>query len=188
MPISVETQDFLRLAEGANTLLFVDIEATGLRGDYNSILVTSGLPYRNTVPVSFRVGQPGNDKRVVKEVKEMLEAHDCWVTYYGKGFDIPMVNTRLLKWGYKPVEKRPHVDLYFTLKSNLLTARRSQAHLLEWLETPETKMTISADVWNQILHNFDATIETLVQRCESDVRGLRALYEKTKHIIVDIKR
>lgn len=188
MPISLETQDFLRLTEGANTLLFVDIEATGLRGDYNSILVVSALPYRNEKAVTMKVGQPGNDRKLVREAKEVLEDHDCWVTYYGKGFDLPMLNTRLLKWGLRPIEKRPHVDLYFTLKSNLLTARRSQAHLLEWLETPETKMTIGADVWNQVLHNFSAAIETLVQRCESDVRGLRGLYEKTKHIIVDIKR
>ena len=187
MPISVDTQVFLRLAEKAKTLVFFDIESTGLRGDYNSVLVVSVKPYKEK-PESFRVEQPGNDKRVVREAKERLEDADAWVGYYSKMFDIPMLNTRLLKWGYKPIGKRPHLDMYFTLRANLLTARRSQSHLLAWLNTPEQKMTVGADVWNEILHNFNPAMKTMVQRCESDCAGLEGLYEKTKHVVGEIKK
>lgn len=185
--MQVEVPVFLRLAEKAKTLLFVDIEATGLRGDYNSALVVSCKPY-DSPPESFSVLQPGNDKKLVREAKERLEQADCWVTYYGKGYDIPFLNTRLLKWGYLPIDKRPHIDMYFSLKANLLTARKSQAHLLEWLETPEQKLTVGASLWNDILHNFAPAMKTMIQRCESDAKGLEQLYRKTRHILREIKR
>mgnify|MGYP000075515246 FL=1 len=186
--MQIEAQDYLRLVEKANTLAFFDIEATGLRGDYNSILVGSIKPFLGK-PYSFVVKQPGNDNKVVRDLKDALEQYDCWVTYYGKGFDIPMLNTRLLKWGAKPVEKRHHLDMYFSLKSNLLTARKSQGHLLSWLAAPEQKMTVGADVWNEVIANPNGkAMKTMIERCESDVEGLQGLYERTKHVLRDIKR
>jgi uncharacterized protein YprB with RNaseH-like and TPR domain len=185
--MQLDTQDFLRLVEKSKTLCCWDTESTGLRGDYNSILCLSVKPFHDK-PTTFSIVQPGNDQKVVKEAKAMLESMDCWVTYYGKGFDIKMLNTRLLKWGLDPVEKRPHVDLYFTLKSHLLTGRRSQAHLLEWLETPEKKMSVGADMWNDVLRNPQKAIKTMIERCESDCQGLENLYDKTRHLINDVKR
>ena len=185
--MKIETETFLNLVEEAGTLGFVDIEATGLRGDYNSVLVVSVKPFGKK-PTSFAVKQPGNDQRVVREAKEAMEALDCWVTYYGKGFDIKMLNTRLLKWGYPPIEKRHHIDMYYSLKSALLTARRSQGHLLSWLGTDEQKMTVGADVWNQIISDTEKHMPTMIKRCESDVAGLEGLYIKTKHLIREITR
>ena len=185
--MQIDPQVFLRLAEGAKTLVFLDIEATGLRGDYNSVLVTSVKPFGQK-STSFTVLQPGNDQRIVRETKELLEAADAWVTYYGKGYDIPMLNTRLLKWGLRPIDKRPHVDMYYALKYNLLTARRSQGHLLEWLETPEEKMSVSASVWSDVLMDPERNLRILRTRCESDTAGLEALYRRTCHLLRDIKR
>lgn len=185
--LELDPQIFLRLVEKAGTLGFVDIEATGLKGDYNSVLVVSIKPFGKKA-TSYCIKQAGNDQKVVKDAKEALEKLDCWATYYGKGFDIPMLNTRLLKWGSDPIAKKPHIDMYYTLKYNLLTARKSQGHLLSWLETPESKMTVSAEDWNRILADTEGTMKTMVKRCESDTKGLEALYKRTKHLIRDIKR
>lgn len=183
----LDATDFLRLTELANTICFFDIEATGLRGDYNSVLVVSIKPYKGK-PTTFHVEQPGNDQRVIREAKRVLESYDCWVGYYSKGFDFPMLNTRLLKWGHNPISRRHHIDLYYTLKHNLLTARRSQGHLLSWLGTPEQKMTVGADVWNEIVRDPKGAMPTMVKRCESDCTGLQNLYMKTKHLIRDIRK
>ena len=185
--MQIDAQKYLRLVENAKTLVFLDIEASGLRGDYNSVLVTSIKPFGRK-PVSRVVLQPGNDQRVVRETKEALETADVWVTYYGKGYDIPMLNTRLLKWGIAPIEKRPHIDLYYALKYKLLTARRSQGHLLEWLETPQSKMSVSAEVWAGVAANPGPNLRMLRARCESDAAGLEALYRRTSHLLVDITR
>lgn len=184
--MKINVEDYLRLVENANTIAFWDMEATGLRGDYNSIIVISVKPYNSEVK-SFQINQPGNDKRVCREAAEYLSDMDCWVTYYGKGFDAPMLQTRLLKWGLPRLHMKPHIDMYYVLKYHLLTARKSQGHLLSWLEAPEQKMTVGADMWNQIISNFDETIPVMIDRCESDAIGLQCLYEKTKHLIRDIK-
>lgn len=167
-------------------MAFFDIEASGLRGDYNSILCISVKPYGKK-PTSFSVKAVGNDVKVVREARDFLESFDAICGYYSKGFDIPMINTRLLKWGLAPVKKRPHIDMYYQLKHKLLTARRSQGHLLSWLGTPDQKMSVSADVWAQIASDVDTHMPGMIKRCESDCAGLEGLYKKTKHLIVDIK-
>ena len=185
--MQLDAQDFLRLVESNKSLGFVDIESTGFRGDYNSVLVVSVLPFHG-LPESFAVKQPGNDEKVVKDAKRAMEKLDAWVTYYGKGFDIPMLNTRLLKWGLTPINPRPHIDMYYSLKYALLTSRHSQSHLLSWLQTPEQKMGVSADVWASISRNPKKYMPEMIERCESDCKGLQDLYDKTKHLIKDIKR
>lgn len=183
--MQIDAQEYLTLLERAGGIVFFDIEATGLRADYGAVLVVSIKPY-GKAPISLAVKQVGHDSLVVREAKEALENARLWVSYYGKGFDIPFLNTRLLKNGQAPIEKRPHLDLYFTLKANTLTARRSQGHLLQWLGTPEQKMGVSADVWAKIGSDVKKYMPKMVARCESDCAGLEALYKQTRHIVRDI--
>jgi len=198
--MNLPAQTFLNLVERTHSLCCFDIEATGLRGDYGSILCASFLPYGEK-PFTLAVATTGNDKHLVSCIKDALEGYNCWVTFYGKGFDIKMLNTRLLKHGLRPVETRPHVDMYWTAKTHLLTARKSQAHLLNWLEIElklsedhakhiAEKMSVSADTWVQILnpHNFKKSMNIMIRRCESDVTGLEALYNRMKHVQRDITR
>lgn len=138
--------------------------------------------------VSFAIEQLGNDKRVVREAKEYMESFDVWVTYYGKSHDLPLLNTRLLKWNLPPVSPRPHIDLYYQLKYKLRMGRRSQAHLLSFLSTPEQKMSVSPDVWASLASNFKTNLKILIERCESDVKGLEDLYKRTRHLIINVTR
>lgn len=196
--MQLEEQTFLKLVEHANSILFVDLEATGLKGDYNSILCVSCRPFKGK-SLTFSIEKPGNDKAVVRDAIECMNSYDCWVTYYGKGFDVPMINTRALKWGFKPLVPKPHIDMYYSLKSKLNTARRSQGHLLDWLRIEETgestdtdgqfvkKMSVSADEWNHVLENPRKSMPIMVKRCESDTYGLLKLYQRTSHLIKSIK-
>lgn len=189
----------MTLVERAKTLCFLDIEATGLRGDYNSVLCVSLKPYGEK-PVTYTVIKPGNDKALIKDVKAALLEFDGIVTYYGKGFDWKMLNTRALKHGIEPLKPMPHIDMYYSLKYHLLTARKSQGHLLSWLEIARTKdemiegqgdtadkLTVSAEEWNRVLANPEKAMKLMVTRCESDVCGLEALYRRTKHLLRDVK-
>ena len=196
--MNLNVQRFLRLTEQAHTLVCWDIEATGLRGDYNSILCVSFKPYGKK-PYTLSVDRPGKDGKLVKLVKAELEKYDCWVGYYSKGFDIKMVNTRLLQHRLDPVIPKPHIDMYYVLKYHLNTSRRSQGHLLTRLQeeaTPDEagavgeiaeKMSVSAEVWNMILQDPQKHMPKMRRRCESDAAGLEALYRRTNHLIRDIK-
>lgn len=198
--LKIEVEEFLSLAERTNNICAFDIEATGLKGDYNSILCVS-IRTIGGKPTTFSVKKPGNDREVVRDAIAYLNTFSCWISYYGKGFDVPMLNTRALKWNLMPLKKIPHIDMYYTLKYNLNTSRRSQAHLLEWLRINDRgsssvdqaseqvhKLTVSADEWNRVLECPERVMPTMVKRCESDTLGLQALYLRTKHLIKDIKR
>jgi uncharacterized protein YprB with RNaseH-like and TPR domain len=185
--LNVSVPTYLRLVETAGTIAFVDIEGTGLKGDYNSILVASVKPYCGKV-TTFVVEKPGNDKRLVKDLRDHMSQFDCWVGYYSSGYDLPMINTRLWQAKQDPLPSRHHIDLYFKLKNRLLLARRSQAHLLRLLEGQEQKMDMSAEDWNRVIADPDKMIPKMKQRCESDVAGLETVYEATKHLIGDIAR
>lgn len=167
--------------------MFVDIEATGLKGDYNSILCMSFKPWGKRA-YTFQVEKPGRDRILVRDIKNELEKYAIWCSYFGRGFDLPDINTRLLYHHYMPVEKRPHLDMYWQLKAKLLNSRRSQGHLLNWLKLPEQKMSVSAETWNEVLANPARAMREMVARNVSDVVGLECLYNRTKHLITDITK
>lgn len=184
--MNVNTQDYLRLCEETHQLLFWDIETTGREGEYHSVLVVSLKPY-GLRPKTFTVTRVGHDRKLVREAREELARYQVWCTYYGKGFDVPFLETALLHWGLPKLVRRPHVDLYYTLRSRLLTGRHSQAHYLEFLSEDRRKLPVSARVWRAASYE-KASLSTLVKRCESDTEGLESLYKKTGHLIQDITR
>ena len=189
--MNVNAQDYLELCEATNDICFWDIEATGLKGDYNSILVISILPFHGD-PITYSVDRVGRDIDVVREAKETLEGFKIWTGYYSRGYDIGMVNTRLFKNGLPFVEKRHHLDLYFQLKTKLSASRRSQAHYMNWFndgseeESEMDKMSVGASVWSDMPDKMDILMPKMIKRCESDVKGLKLLYNKVKPLINDI--
>ncbi|MCI0349107.1 MAG: ribonuclease H-like domain-containing protein [Acidobacteriales bacterium] len=185
--MQLNAQDFLSLAERANSLCTFDLESTGTKGDYNSILCVTVKPW-HAKPVSFVVDRPGNDRAILADVRDELHKYDCWVGYYSKGFDTPMLQSRLLVNRLKPLIKRPQVDMYYVMKYHTITGRRSQAHLLEWLNLKQKKMTLSPDLWVQVLKNPARNLPTLRKRCESDCAGLENLYDSCKHLIAEVTR
>lgn len=193
----IDAQALLQLAEKAGELCFLDIEATGLSGDYNSVLVVSIKPVRKK-PEVRSVRHPGEDRSVVEWALRRLADFAVWVTYYGKVFDIPMLRTRALENGLvQDVPRRHHVDLYFLVRYRLNTSRRSQGHLLEWLypEPKENaklkrKLTVSPRVWNAVLadETREQAMHTLERRCASDTEGLQSLYWRTRYLITEVSR
>ncbi len=185
--MQLEAQDFIRLVENAGTLAVWDTESVGFNADYGTLLCGSVKAIGGTVK-TFKVEQLGNDRKVARELRDYLESFDAWVTYYGKGHDVPFLNTRLLRHGLNPVEPRPHIDLFFSLKWRLKMSSKSQAQLLSFLGTEQQKLHIGPDNWAELGSDFNKKMKVIVERCESDVEGLEAGFQKTKHVIRDIKR
>jgi uncharacterized protein YprB with RNaseH-like and TPR domain len=186
--MQIDPQDYLWMAEQTGQLAFWDIEATQLNADLGSVLCASVKPYGKK-PYTFKIKAVGNDVKVVRDLAEALEEYHCWCTYYGKGFDVPFVNTRLLKWGYPPVSPRHHIDLFFTLKSNTKMSSKGLGRFASLLGAEDQqKLGVSQNVWSEMAFRVDKHMPTMVQRCESDCEVLEALYDKTKHIIKEIKR
>lgn len=185
--MQLDAQVGLDLAERAKAICFLDIETTGLHGDYNSVLVVAIKPWGGKV-ILHSVTRPGDDKEVVEAASDVLERYTIWVSYYGKMFDIPIIQTRRLLHGLPILHKKHHIDLYFHLKSHIKTGRRSQGHLLNWLKLSEQKMSVSAEEWNRVLRDPEEGLKVMRRRCASDARGLEALYKRTRHLIGEVTK
>ncbi len=188
--MQLDEKTFLEMAEKTGELVFFDIESYSLSPDYGSMLVFSALPYNATKATTFAVTTKGvgNDRKVVREATEYLNEKACWVSFYGKMFDVPFIRSRLLKWNMDlELIKKHHIDLYWVIRANVNPARKSQAHLLDWLKVDTRKMSVSADDWSEVGQK-PSSIRVLKQRCESDVFGLRDLYKRTKMFVRNIQR
>lgn len=184
--MNVEPDVFIRLTQQAGTLAFWDIETNNLKADYGSGLVVSVKPYGKK-PKTFTVEQPGNDQRVVREARDYLNTFDAWCTYYGKGFDVPFLNTRLLRHKQRPLALIPHIDMFFQLKPKTIMGSKSMASYAAFLKLQQQKMHIGPDTWADVNVNAD-NLALLVKRCESDTKVLEQVFDAAKHLIRDIKR
>jgi uncharacterized protein YprB with RNaseH-like and TPR domain len=185
--MQIEVADYLRIAEKAGEVAMLDIEATNLKSDFGLIVVVSIKPYKKE-PVTFWAKTQYNDKVLVREVAQELNKYQTWVTFYGKRFDIKFIKSRLMYWGMPDLPHKHHIDMYEPFRYFLNPSRRSQAHLLRWLDLPQEKMGVSPDVWARLGENYKERIEVLKERCESDTEGLEALYERGKHLLKNIHR
>lgn len=175
------------MVEQTNQLVFFDIESSGgFNADFGSTLCVSFKVFEQE-PVTLKIKQVGNDQKVVREAKEILEQFQCWCSYYGKGFDVPYLNTRLLKWGYKPVKPRHHLDLYFTLKPKTKMSRKGLGSYADFLKLETPKINVSQNVWSEMPFKM-GNMKELVMRCEGDCTTLEQLYVKTRHMVAEIKR
>jgi uncharacterized protein YprB with RNaseH-like and TPR domain len=180
--MQVEVEDFLRWVEAAKRIAFFDIETNNLNADYGEVLVFACAMDPDAKPFNITVPKGGSDKKLIKDIAEVLNTADCWVSYNGKRFDVPFINTRALEYSFLPLVKKPHVDLYFTLKHQLRLGRKALGTIGNWLQLEEDKMSIPPKAWR------DKDIPLLVKRCESDVMLLQQLYKRTNHLIRDIRR
>lgn len=184
--MQITAAEFLPLAERANAIAFVDIESANLNADFGTVVVTSIKPYTGD-PVTF-TAPPGRDKQLLRDVAKELEKYSVWVTFYGKLFDIPFINSRMLYHGLPLLPKKHHIDMYFVVKSRTHLSRRNQGHILSWLGTPEEKMSVSSSIWAELAVKTPSKLKILKERCESDVIGLQAMYEKAKYAINEVTR
>lgn len=184
--MQLKAEEALPLLELSNKLAFVDIESANLNADFGTCVVVSVKPY-NGKPVTF-TAPPGRDKQLLRDATAEMHKYQCWVTFFGRRFDVPFLNSRLLYHGLPLLEKRHHIDLWMTMKMRTHLSRRNQAHLLNWLGTPESKMSVSPNVWAEMAVKPSEKLEILRERCESDVIGLQAMYERVKHAISEVTR
>lgn len=184
--MNVDTQDYLDLVERAGELVFFDVESTGFKADYDSALCVSFKRFGEK-PFTLSVKQVGNDQKLVREVRDVLEEFQCWVTYYGKGFDTPFINTRLMKWGLGPVQPRHHLDMYFMLKPKTSMSRKGLGAFARFLKVDTPKIDVSQNVWSEISFKMEH-MKPMIERCEGDCITLEEIYNKTRHLCREIKK
>lgn len=99
IPLSPNLSLLTGLSEPMEQVCFFDTETTGLSGGAGSMIFQAGIGYfeGNTLIVDqFFISSPVEEPEFLSALNEIFASHPTVVTYNGKSFDIPLLNTRLV--------------------------------------------------------------------------------------------
>ncbi len=179
------------------SFVFLDTETSGLAGGTGTFAFLVGVG-RHTAQgfdlVQFFMRTPGEEAALLAALSEWMEPLDAIVTYNGKAFDAPILNTRYILQGMtSPIHGLPHVDLLplarrlwkdrlpsRTLKAvenDILGASRSEEEVPGWM-VPE--------LYFNYLHDGDARpLRGVFYHNAVDVVSLAALFSHTSSLLDD---
>jgi uncharacterized protein YprB with RNaseH-like and TPR domain len=96
-------------------LLFIDLETTGLAGGAGSYAFLVGCGWFSSGRFyirQFLLSNFGSERALLEAVREVAGTLDAVVTYNGKSFDLPLIETRYaLNRLTTPFAAMPHVDM-----------------------------------------------------------------------------
>ena len=185
-------------------VLIWDIECSGLQGDFATVLTIGskwlGESKKNTL-IKNITNFPGwrkdttDDSRLVKWFYPRLVEADVWVTFFGqatmsgKGFDEPMIVTKLLEHQLPPLPDKTHIDLYRTARRYLRIHSRRLASIAEFLpQVVSQKTPILGRVWKKAGGGHKESILELDDHCRRDVWITEEVYYALRPYIRDHPR
>jgi len=174
------------MSKSKTRVILWDLETTNLKGNFGYILAGAWkvLGEKKVHCISITDSKtfekdPTNDKHLCKELLKSLEGADIWVAHFGKWFDRPMMNTRLLGHGLPPLPPVPLVDTWKVAKDNLRLNSNRLATIASWAGVEE-KTALSGPIWIKAMAGHKPSIKYVVSHCKQDVIVLEQVYEKIK--------
>lgn len=164
--------------------LFLDIESTDLDLDMGNVICVGVATDDKPVEIILRgkKEKPWMDRNIMRQTYDRIVACDMLVTYYGKGFDWPALQTRMLLAGLPPLPPLggKHVDLYWMVKQNFKLHSNKLENVAIWLECPFQKTPHVGASWSRAGAGSPKDIEYIVEHCYRDIEILRWVYYKLR--------
>ena len=119
-----------------------------------------------------------DDHMLLLDLKTILDSFQVTAGWFSKGFDIPHINTRLLKWGERPLDTKLHLDGIWYCKGwrGIKPQSSKLKHVAEFFGL-EPKPDVEPDVWLAARTGDKHAMDLVCERCESDVRITRDAIE-----------
>ena len=171
-------------------LLLWDIESTGLKGDFATILCIGYKWYgeKSTKVISIMdfprfKKDPTDDSFLMREFMKVYNEADATITYFGTGFDRKMMYTKLLEHGLALPANIPMIDLFYTVKGNTTLSRKSLDNVANFLGTPTQKTKVLGKVWKKAMAGHAGSIRYIIDHCIADVKVLEEVYERLRPLV-----
>lgn len=168
-------------------IVFFDLETFDLAADFGLIMVGCIKERGNPDIVTFSAHGDRDEKECIVAIRDELEKADYVSTYYGTGFDLPYLNTRLLLNGERPLHQIRHVDVYYTARFKLKLNRNRLQNLEEAFfgdeDGEELKTRIKPGIWRRALQGSQADLDYIIHHCKNDVILLENVFDKLKGFI-----
>lgn len=170
-------------------LLVFDIESTNLSADMGYILCISykwvGEKKVHTIAITdyphFK-DDVTNDRQVVKDFAKIIEEADAVIAHFGKFFDIPFIQTRLLINGLKPLPPVQLIDTWKIMKKKLKLHSNRLASGISAFDSSVQKTPLNGKMWTRASAGDRRAIKYVVQHCIADVKALENVYLKIRSV------
>lgn len=165
-----------------------DIETSHLCADFGIVLCACVKP-DGKPPIIFRGDKlvegwktkRSDDSKLVKAIADELEKYEVWVAHNGRRFDIPFLNTRLLRGGHKPLNiPKVLVDPVELARNKMRMTYNGLDQLAQMLGV-NSKTIVEPDKW--LAATLDGNVQALnyiVEHCKQDVVTLELVTDKLK--------
>lgn len=180
--------------ERAIRILSFDIEASNLNADFG-ILLTAGYKIvgDSTQPQVLRIDDYLDEtkqlikaeRRLLVAVSEALIGSDAWLTHYGRYYDIPFVNSRLLYHKLPILPEKPHIDTWKVARYKLKLRNNRLNTIQEFLGTKTEKNAIKPEQWLGALAGDKKSLDYIVEHNRRDVLALEEAYLRLRPLVSD---
>jgi len=175
-------------SEGLDRILFLDTETSGLAGGTGTFAFLVGLGFRSAE--GFNVLQlfmrdPGQEQAFLSALGVIANRFEHVVTFNGKSFDIPLLNTRhVLNGAATPFGQMAHVDLLplaRRLWRNRMSSRALKDLEIEILHVPRSQDEVPGwmipEIYFDYLRSGDARpLAGVFYHNAMDILSLAALF------------
>lgn len=131
-------------------------------------------------------GDINNDKQLVKTIYEILKDADAVITQNGKRFDWKFIQTRLMKYGFPPLNKIPHIDTKQLAKQNLFLFNNRLSTIGKVLVDDDKMDNGGWDLWVKVYQGDKKAMEKMSRYCKQDVRLTEKVFNKLKPFATNI--
>lgn len=181
-----------KLTVAPSKVLLFDIEACDLSAD-NGYCFTFGYKWlgepaaRTMSLLDFPQKRRSDDTGLMKAVYKIISAADVIVSWYGKGYDIKYLNSRMIIAGLNVLPPVPHVDLYFTARFQLKLRSNRLASVQDFLQLEESKTKLDMRLW-MVARDGEpkerkAALLYIDEHCRKDVLVLEQAYMKLRPLV-----
>ena len=164
-----------------------DLETSSLNADFGVVLcaVVQGsdcgepLVLRGDAYKAWKRGR-SDDSALVEDIAAVLDRYDVLVAHNGKRFDIPFLQTRLMRWGLPPLPTPKLVDPVLVARNKLRMSSNSLRRLLDFFGLNQ-KTEVAGDYWMRAALDGDReAMDYIVDHCVKDVEMLVQLLDRVK--------
>lgn len=122
-----------------------------------------------------------NDKKLAKQVWDLLDECDIIITQNGKKFDVKKLNARFLEHGFQPPSSYKHIDIYQIVKNKFGFTSNKLAYLTGKF-CKRKKLSHNKfpgfELWRQCLAGNKKAWKEMEKYNKMDVISLEELYHK----------
>lgn len=182
---------------GKKNIVFLDTETSGLAGGTGTYAFLVGIGYQAETGfhlTQFFMRDPGQETPLLAALDQWLAGFDVIVTFNGKSFDVPLLNTRFVMNGFTtPFNRFEHVDVLQIARK--LWRDRLPSRALGELEKEIVRFYRTTDdipgwmipqIYFDYLHNGDARpLSGIFYHNAIDILSLAALFGRIGEMLKD---